>query len=95
MWLRNSIKDYLEMSDTGDEAMPSLIDYHIARLNDKNAKVRAASARELGLLGDPAALSVLEELFKVEPDPDVKVAIQEAGRILYKKKRSLERGGQE
>lgn len=75
----------------GKSVMPSLVDYHIARLNDKNAGVRAASARELGLLGDPTALPALEELFKVETDPDVKVAVQDAGRILYRKKRSQDR----
>lgn len=67
--------------------MPSLVEYHLARLKDKNPEVRAAAARELGLLGDPAALDALEALFQTETDPAVKKAIQEAGRILYKKKR--------
>jgi HEAT repeat protein len=70
--------------------MPSLLAYHIGRLRDKNPRVRAASARELGLLGDPDALEALETLFRVEIDPDVKVAVQEAGRILYKKRKLQE-----
>ncbi|MBN2471614.1 MAG: HEAT repeat domain-containing protein [Anaerolineae bacterium] len=70
--------------------MPSLVEYHIARLKDKNPEIRAASARELALLGDPAALPALEELFRQEEDPNVKAIAQEAGRILFKKRKAQE-----
>jgi HEAT repeat protein len=65
--------------------MPSVVDYHIGRLKDKSASVRARSARELGLIGDPTALPALEECFRVETSADVKKAIQEAGRAIYKR----------
>ncbi|NPV67168.1 MAG: HEAT repeat domain-containing protein [Anaerolineae bacterium] len=65
--------------------MPDLVQYHIARLKDKNPRVRAAAAHELGLLGDAAALSALEELFQTDRDPEVKRAAQEAGRAIFKR----------
>jgi HEAT repeat protein len=74
--------------------MPSLVDYHIGRLKDKNPRVRAESARELGLIGDTAALPALEDLFTVETDPLVKKEAQEAGRILYKKKKLEDEAGE-
>lgn len=67
--------------------MASLVDYHIARLHDVNPFVRVEAATELGLLGDPRALDALEPLFSAEPNPEVKRAIQEAGRLLYNIKR--------
>ncbi len=70
--------------------MPNVVDFHISRLKDKSPDVRVRSARELGLLGDIAALAALEELFRTETDPDVKKAIQEAGRRLYKIKAQSE-----
>lgn len=72
--------------------MPSLLEYHIGRLTDKNPRVRADSARELGLLGDPAALEALEARYREETDPNVKAMIQFAGRLLYKRKKLQERG---
>ncbi len=73
--------------------MPNVVEYHIARLKDKNPAVRARSAEELGLIGDPVALEALEELFRRETDPAVKKAIQEAGRLLYEKKQQMESSG--
>lgn len=70
--------------------MPNVVDFHISRLKDKSPEVRVKSARELGLLGDVAALEALEELFRTETDPAVKKAIQEAGRRLYKIKAQAE-----
>ncbi len=75
--------------------MPRRVEYHIARLKDKNPRVRADSARELGLLGDPAALEALEALFRIEDDPQVKQAIQAAGRKLYMKKSERKASGAE
>ncbi len=70
--------------------MPSLVDYHIGRLKDRNPRVRAESARELGLLGDPAAFEALEALYRAETDPEVKAVAQEAGKILYRKRKQGE-----
>jgi len=63
--------------------MPSVVDYHVGRLKDKSAAVRARSARELGLIGDAAALPALEECYRNEPSVEVKKAIQEAGQAIY------------
>jgi HEAT repeat protein len=71
--------------------MPSLVEYHIARLLDKNPAVRLKSINELRLIGDPAALESLEQLFKTDSDPEVRKAAQEAGRELYVK--SKKNGG--
>ncbi|OPY91351.1 MAG: hypothetical protein A4E72_00156 [Syntrophus sp. PtaU1.Bin208] len=68
--------------------MPDVVAFHISRLKDKNPEVRIKSARELGLIGDPIALPALEELFRVETDPEVKRAAQEAGRAIYEKQKS-------
>jgi HEAT repeat protein len=70
--------------------MPSVIEFHISRLKDKNPQVRVKSARELGLLGDVSALEALEELFRTETDPEVRKAVQEAGRRLYQIKHETE-----
>ncbi len=73
--------------------MPNLVEYHIARLKDKNPEVRIKSARELGLIGDPVALEALEELFRSETIPEVKRAAQEAGLAIYQKQKQQQEGG--
>jgi len=60
--------------------MPSLLEYHILRLKDKNPAVRLKSINELRLLGDPAAMEPLEQLFRSDPEPEVRKAAQVAGR---------------
>ncbi len=62
-----------------------IVDYHIARLQDKNADVRLKSIQELRDLGDPQALAPLESLFRADPDPAVRKAAQEAGRAIFLK----------
>lgn len=71
--------------------MPNrVVAYHIARLKDKNPEVRINSARELGLIGDPEALPALEDLFRMETDPLVRKAAQDAGLAIYKKQKEAE-----
>jgi len=67
--------------------MPSLLEYHIMRLKDKNPEVRLKSINELRLLGDPAAMEPLEQLFRSDPDPEVRKAAQAAGREIYVKQK--------
>ena len=67
--------------------MPDLVQYHISRLKDKSPEVRVKAAHELGLLGDPAALDALQELFRTETDPRVMKAAQDAGRAIYQKQK--------
>ena len=67
--------------------MPSLLEYHIMRLKDKNPEVRLKSINELRLLSDPAAMEPLEQLFRSDPDPEVRKAAQAAGREIYVKQK--------
>lgn len=61
-----------------------LVDYHIARLQEKSAEVRKKSIQELALLGDPNALDALQTIYKTDPDPEVRKAAQDAGRAIFK-----------
>ncbi len=68
--------------------MPNrLVEYHIMRLKDKNMDVRLKSINELRLLGDPAALEPLEQLYRSDPEPEVRRAAQDAGREIFLKNR--------
>jgi HEAT repeat protein len=69
-----------------------LVEYHIARLQDKSPEARIKAIRELELLGDPDSLEALQDVFKNDSDPDVRKAAQEAGRTLWKVK-SANSGG--
>ena len=65
--------------------MPNLLEYNIMRLKDKSVEARLKSINELRLLGDPAAMAPLEQLFHNDPDADVRKAAQAAGRELFLK----------
>lgn len=60
-----------------------LVAYHIERLKDKSTQVRLKSIHELRLLGDPAALEALEQLYHTDSDFEVRKAAQEAGREIF------------
>jgi HEAT repeat protein len=60
-----------------------LVNYHINRLKDKNPQVRMNSIEELKHLNDADALQPLEDLYKNDPDADVRKAAQEAGRTIF------------
>ena len=64
-----------------------LVDYHIGRLQDKSPAVRLKAINELGLLGDPVALEILQDIFQNDPDPEVRKAAQRAGRSIFLKQR--------
>ncbi len=64
-----------------------LVTYHISRLKDKSPEVRLKSIQELAELGDPEALEPLQEAFRTDPDLEVRKAAQEAGRVIYNKRR--------
>lgn len=68
-----------------------LIAYHLARLKDKNPQVRIASIRELALLEAIDAYDALEAIYHTDPDPAVRKAAQNAGRVLFRKKNANER----
>lgn len=62
-----------------------LVAYHIARLKDRSVEVRLSSIQELAELGDPEALQALQDMFRSDPDVDVRRAAQEAGRAIFLK----------
>jgi hypothetical protein len=64
-------------------AMERMVAYHLARLNDKNPEVRIKSIEELALLEATQALGTLEEIFRSDPDQEVRKAAQKAGRLLW------------
>ncbi len=67
-----------------------VIDYHIGRLKDKNPDIRLKSINELKLIGDPAALEPLEQIYRNDPDPEVRKAAQAAGLEIFLKQRKNE-----
>jgi HEAT repeat protein len=67
-----------------------VVEYHIGRLKDKNPDVRLKSISELKLIGDPAALEPLEEVFRNDAEADVRKAAQEAGLEIFMKKKKME-----
>jgi len=67
-----------------------VVEYHIGRLKDKNPDVRLKSISELKLIGDPAALEPLEEVFRSDAEADIRKAAQDAGLEIFMKKKKLE-----
>jgi HEAT repeat protein len=68
-------------------ALKRMVQYHIARLGDKNPDVRLKSIKELELLEDTDALEPLRELYDRDENPDVRKAAQGAGRKIFLKNR--------
>ena len=76
-------------------ARDQLVVYHMSRLQDKRPEVRLGAIAELELLEATEAYSALEELYRSDPDRDVKRRAQAAGRVLYEKlqREKLQRQG--
>lgn len=66
-------------------ATKQIIEYHIARLKDKNPEVRLKAIKELELIGAIEALEPLRDLFDNDPDVPVRKAAQAAGRAIFLK----------
>ena len=64
-----------------------ILEYHIGRLQDKSPAIRLKAINELGLLGDPGALEILQEVFQNDPVSEVRKAAQDAGRAIFLKQR--------
>jgi HEAT repeat protein len=64
-----------------------LIAYHIERLKNKNPETRRDAINELRLIGDPTVLDALEQIFKTDPEPEVRKAAQQAGLEIFLKNR--------
>lgn len=69
-----------------------IVEYHIARLQDKRAEVRLDAIRELILLKSPDALDALQNVFLNDRDDEVRKSAQEAGRLIYKATKFIEAG---
>jgi vesicle coat complex subunit len=65
-------------------AVERMIAFHLARLQDKNPEVRIRAIKELALLDATETYDTMEQLFRTDPDPEVRRAAQEAGRALFK-----------
>ena len=63
--------------------MKKLVEYHIARLKDKDASIRLKAIQELELLSDMDALEALQEVFKNDTNEEIKRAAQIAGRKIF------------
>lgn len=70
--------------------MKQIVEYHIARLKDKNSDVRLKAIQELVLLEDGDALEALKDVFETDADDDVRKVAQQAGRELFLKVRAKE-----
>ncbi len=65
-----------------------VVDYHVKRLQDKNAAIRTKAIRELELLAHPSALDALRDVFENDIDDEVRKAAQEAGRKIFLKNKA-------
>ncbi len=65
-----------------------IIEYHIARLQDKNAEVRLQAIQELELLQAVEALEALRAVYLNDSDTEVRQAAQQAGRSIFTKRES-------
>jgi len=63
-------------TDYSGAASSEKVDEHIYMLSNSDKDVRENAARELGNLGDPAALNALEDLWNEEMDEEVIFAIE-------------------
>lgn len=68
-----------------------LLEYHLSRLKDKSPQARINAIQELVHLGDSSVLDALQEVYKTDPDEDVRKAAQKAGREIFLKTRTEEK----
>lgn len=62
-----------------------LLEYHLSRLKDKSPQARIKAIQELVHIGDSSVLDTLQEIYKTDPDEDVRKAAQRAGREIFLK----------
>lgn len=60
-----------------------IIEYHIARLKDKQVKTRLDAIEQLALLNAEEALPALQEVYEKDLDEEVRKKAQQAGRAIY------------
>ncbi len=59
------------------------LDVWLQKLKSPDSTVRAASIRELELLGSPDALPALADVFATDPDPELRTRAQAVGKTIY------------
>ena len=62
-----------------------LLEYHLSRLKDKSPAARISAIQELVHIGDSSVLEALQEVYKTDPDEEVRKAAQKAGREIFLK----------
>ncbi len=77
--------DYKPMCYTKDKSATSIL---IELLKDTDPYIRAFTARALGFLGDPTALSVLKQVADTDPNPKVRLRAEEGYKRIIGKKSS-------
>lgn len=60
-----------------------IVNYHLNRLKDKKIETRLSAIEELRKIGRQESLEALQDVFKNDPDADVRKAAQEAGRDIF------------
>jgi hypothetical protein len=60
-----------------------LVEYHVARLKDRNPEIRRKAINELRLLSDPLTLGALEQVFYKDEDFALRQLAQEVGLEIY------------
>ncbi|MHB8629007.1 MAG: HEAT repeat domain-containing protein [Aggregatilineales bacterium] len=73
-------------------AQTALVNYYMFRLQDNDDAVRLKAIAELRQMSDPAALAVLEQVYRTDSNADVRRAAQEAGLEIFVKNRKLSTG---
>ena len=68
-----------------------LLEYHLSRLKDKSPLARIKAIQELVHIGDASVLETLQEIYKTDPDEEVRKAAQKAGREIFLKNRAEEK----
>lgn len=87
----NIKKKHIILIEKGLSVSKRLVDYHMSRLKDKSPEARLKAIQELVLLEDISALDALQEIFKTDPDEEVRKAAQHAGREIFLKAKAKEK----
>lgn len=64
-------------------SMKRMVEYHVGRLKDKRDDIRLEAIQELVLLDATEALPDLEDLYRTDPNLNVRHAAKDAGKKLF------------
>lgn len=63
--------------------MKDVLEMWIRRLREADSETRRAAIRQLEVIGDPAALGALAQVFALDPDLELRKMAQAAGKSIY------------